>query len=177
MRNPKYKGNLSKPITPGIIRLAQYGNYENWLKSDQARYQYLNNLLELFELYQIDASTDDCWVQLSLALAEHHVRGLTFAEHYVGRGRPKKNISKEKKERGRPITHTDADQKELFRIVMGKKAQIEKESGKKTNYTEVIRILLRYYAKKSGKSVVRTLNKDLAWYQNRFYKAKNNWQK
>jgi|GEM_PF-6024656 len=172
MAKPKYRGNLSKPITPGIVTLAQHGSYENWLNSDQARQQLLSRLLELLDYYQIDPSTDDCWLHLSLALAGDHVRGLTFQRHYVGRGRPQKHKSKPKNRRGRHRIYTDADDKEFVRIIDGKKALIEQESDKKVTDTEVLRRLITSYAKANGKSIVRTLESDLSYYQKRLSKAK-----
>jgi len=175
--NSNRQDSLSRPITPGIIDLVMHGSFEDWLKSDRPKIEYLKRMSDLLDRYQIDPSLPDCWFLLAFELACDHEKGFTVAESYRGRGRPKKDVSssdKLKKQRGRPELHTLEDAKELVRCVDGKKELLKQKEGRHITDKETLKILLTLYLQNTGtKGITAALAKQLPRYQRQLSEARN----
>ncbi len=168
MKKPKYSGKLARPITPGLIELTQYGSFDDWLKSDHPRREFINRMYVLLEHYKIDASQENCWFFLAWDLASDHVKGFTIAPTYKGPGRPKKikpPPQQPKKRRGRPEINTLEDAKELVRIVEGKKLELQRERKRRITDRETLTVLITHYSKSIGRRVRATLFTELSRYQ------------
>ncbi len=160
---PKYSHRLTRPITPGIIQLAQAGSFDEWLKSDQLRQEFIGRMYDLLNHYKIDPSGKDCWFALACGLASDHIPGLTVAPYYKGRGRPRKinpHTTKPIKRRGRPKEHTLEDAIELVRIVEGKKLELQQVRGKRITDKETLTELITHHVKGTGRSAVAALAKE-----------------
>lgn len=168
MNKPKYTDKLLKPITPGLIKLAQHGSFEKWLKSDQVKQEYFNRMFDLLKHYHIDPSLPERWFILAVELASDHVKGFSVAPTYKGRGRPKKKENrapKTKRRPGRPLKHTLEDATELVYIVDGYKQQLVREKKRNVTDIETLKNLITSYAKSEKKSVAKTLSIDLPYFQ------------
>jgi hypothetical protein len=170
LTKPKYIKKLTRPITPGIIRMAQSGSFEDWLKSGQPRKEFISRMHDLLDHYKIDEFQDNCWFELACELAIEHVKGFTIEPSYKRPGRPKKIDSSSKQQAirpGRPLKHTLADAIELVRIVDGKKQELGIERKGRVTDAETLRQLISHYAKSTGRSVSVALAADLSNYQKR----------
>jgi hypothetical protein len=175
LTKPKYIKKLTRPITPGIIQLAQSGSFEDWLKSDQPRKEFISRMYDLLDHYKIDASQENCWFELACDLAVDHVKGLTLKPSYKKPGRPKKIDSASKQSsngRGRPKKHTLEDAIELVRIVDGKKQELGLERKGRVTDAETLRHLISHYAKSTKKSVLVVLAANLSNYQKRLSESR-----
>ena len=168
MAKPKYQGKLKRPITPGIIELAQHGSFANWLGSNRVKREYLSRMNLLLENYQIDPSSPDCWFILALELANDHVPGFCIKRFHRNSGRPKKKLATSPaKKSGRPRKYFDNDYATLVNSVDARKKILEHKLNRKVTDKSTLTDLLKEMAVKKGRSTTRFVQEHLEHFQKR----------